>query len=524
VDRIIPYVEPIFRFCYKRLSNRYDAEDLAGEIICHILSGLNKYEIKSLNGWVWRVAHNRYARFMDARSKSQAMLACEEELFEIADYAEVDEDETEAQFEAIFRYLHTLSAKYRDIFVDYYVGELSVKSLAEKYSLPENTVKWRLNVGRQKIRDRIGEDQMDKVYRRINWDTTSCNGDMDSDRYLHTQLSRAICLAAYEKPLTVEEISLATGIPTMYVEDELPRLEYGDAISRVGDKYVTDFIIFSLKDREQVEAFSSPSVCTLADRLEAQLKKAAEKLSSEDFYGSSFGMDKLGYIAAPYLLRRRIRRVKNGRLGLAGGPYLPRKDGGYGWFIVEETVDAEEIRLDNRSGCNVAVEEDCARFYYYWINRYFDYSIYGQGTRRMAALNLSKHIVNGTIPKTALEDEDAADLIANHLISRTEDGYSLNFPCFTGEQFDRFVSLFDETDEVVDDLLAEWITGVRQSFARFVPKHLHGQINQWLGSYVYQIVGLVTEELIRRGTLAHPDANKPLTDGVFCVVGKDVNP
>ena len=59
---------------------------------------------------------------------------------------------------------------------------------------------------------------MDKVYQRINWNTGTCNGNMDSDAYLHTQISRAICLAAYEKPLTVEEISISTGIPTMYVE------------------------------------------------------------------------------------------------------------------------------------------------------------------------------------------------------------------------------------------------------------------------------------------------------------------
>lgn len=32
-DKIIPYVEPIFRFCCNRLKNRCDAEDLSGEIL-----------------------------------------------------------------------------------------------------------------------------------------------------------------------------------------------------------------------------------------------------------------------------------------------------------------------------------------------------------------------------------------------------------------------------------------------------------------------------------------------------------
>lgn len=207
-NKILPYIEPIFRFCCRRVSNRYDAEDLAGEIICHILDGMNKYQIESFDAWVWRVAHNRYARFIDHRNKNQIVLLGDAELFDIADYACVDEDDTQEQYETVFRCLHTLASEYKNIFVDHYVGELSVRSLAEKYSLPETTIKWRLNVGRQRIRDRIGEDKMNKVYQRINWNTKSSNGNMNTDAYLHTQIARAICLAAYEKPLTVEEISI----------------------------------------------------------------------------------------------------------------------------------------------------------------------------------------------------------------------------------------------------------------------------------------------------------------------------
>ena len=220
-NKIIPYIEPIFRFCYKRLSNRYDAEDLASEIICHILEGMNKYQIESLDAWVWRIAHNRYARFIDNRNKNQIVLSCEDELFDIADYSDVDEDNTQEQYETVFRYLHTLSSEYKNIFVDYYIGELPIRSLAKKYSLPETTIKWRLNVGRQKIRDRIGENKMDKVYQRINWNTGTCNGNMDSDAYLHTQISRAICLAAYEKPLTVEEISIISFCHFFYLTFDL---------------------------------------------------------------------------------------------------------------------------------------------------------------------------------------------------------------------------------------------------------------------------------------------------------------
>ena len=94
----------------------------------------------------------------------------------------------------------------------------------------------------------------------------------------------------------------------------------------------------------------------------------------------------------------------------------------------------------------------------------------------------------------------------------------------TKEQFEEFVSLFDMNDEKLNDLLAEWIVTVRRNFETFVPKHLHSQINQWVSGYLHQIIGYVIDELIVRGVLNKPDSEKPLTDGVFSVEGKYINP
>lgn len=530
-NKIIPYIEPIFRFCCKRMSNRYDAEELASEIICHILDGVNKYQIKSFDAWVWRIAYNRYARFIDNRNKNQFILSCEDELFDIADYSDVDEVSTEEQYETVFRYLHTLSSEYKNIFVDYYIGEFSIRSLAKKYSIPETTIKWRLNVGRQKIRDRIGEDKMDKVYKRINWNTTACNGNMDPDAYLHTQIARAICLAAYEKPLTVEEISISTGIPTMYIEDELPRLEYGDAICKVGNKYVTNFIIFRLQDRKQSEDVSVSVVNIIADQMETILSDAEDKVRESKFYGNDFGIDRLGYIIVPYLLRRKIRDLKNNRLELQNGPYPPRKDGGYGWFIVEETADASEWASEYNTGCNSAIYDDennsgkISHAYYFWIAKYFNKDIYSnRGIRWLSQNGIIEASSAGVLPGNLLSSEDILYLIASNLVVKSGNDFYFNFPCFTEEQFGEFASLFNWNDEKINDTLTQWIVTVRKNFESFVPKHLHDQINQWVNGYLYRIIGYVIDELIRRGVLRKPDSEKSLTDGVFYVEGKYINP
>ena len=515
-NKILPYIEPIFRFCCKRLANRCDAEDLASEIVCHVLDGMKKYQIQSMDAWVWRVAHNRYARFIDRRAKNQSMLIDGESLCDLADYTQVDEEMTRQQYESVFRYLHTLSAGYRNIFVDYYIGELSVKVLAEKYALPETTIKWRLNVGRQKIKERIGESKMDRVYQRINWNTGTCNGNFDPDRYLHSQVARAICLAAYETPLTVEEISLRTGIPTMYIEDELPRLEYGDAVCKVGSKYATNFVIFRLQDREKTKGVLGATVRQIADSITQALNKAEENLGEFDFYGRDFGMERLGYIAVPYMLRRAVKNIKP----IETGPFPPRKDGGYGWYVVEETRDSEEGMDAHSAGCNIAWKHNRDCIYYYWIWQYFHNDIYNNiGTRWMCANEILPNTNTGLIEAQRLEEDDAAQLVKNGLIAKAENGYKSNFACFTYEQFRQFAALFSSQDRQISELLTEWVLGVRKNFESFVPARLYSQINQWVRGYVQQITGYVIEELISGGVLRAPDPDKPLTDGVFYVEG-----
>lgn len=537
-NKIIPYIEPIFRFCYKRLYSRYDAEDLASEIICHVLEGMNKYQIGSLDAWVWRIVHNRYARFVDDRNKKSIVLSCEDELFEIADYTDIDEESTEQQYETVFRYLHTLSSEFRNIFVDYYIGELSIRSLSQKYSLPETTIKWRLNAGRQKIRDRIGENRMDKVYKRINWNTTSCNGSMDSDKYLYSQIARSICEAVYENPLTVEEISLRTGIPTLYIEDELPRLEYGDAVREIGNKYATDFIIMHLKDRPVLHKDYQKLSDMLSNHMEQFLAQIKDDVQKIGFIGCDRDISKLGYIIVPLALRLLIWEIKKDTVKLSIPPYPPRKDGGYGWFIVDEVENQEfenTFMEDPYSTGNngFAVEgSNPGWFYYYWIRRYFSQEVNSkQGLRILAEKNIVNIENAGEVDTDQLCQEEIAVLIANGLIRRDNRRYVCDFPLFTNEQFCVLKELTEIKDPEIDKTISAFIENIfetiRLNMYSKVPKRLESQIDQRIScdmnDHLNYITGYVMEKLISRGVLHKPDSENPVTDGVFYVEGEYIS-
>ena len=434
----------------------------------------HKYEIASPEAWVWRIAHNRYARYVRRRKEALAHTVDYEqwEGFEPEDGGDfVSELISRDEYEWIFRALHTLSCDYRRLTIDYYLGGEPVKSLAAKYSLSETAVKWRMNVSREKIRER--KDNMNRIYNRINWNTRCCNGSFDPGAYLNSQLSRAICLAAYERPLTAEEISVATGIPALYIEDELPRLEYGDAIARVGSKWAADFIILRRSDRSELMHILKPYIGGIADHFERLLESEGGKAAKLGFYGAGSGMERLGYIAVPHAMRAAIGRAMS-LAGLNRGEYPPRRDGGYGWYIVSETEDEYE-RTAHSTGCN-AVGGSRMTLYYYHIGKYFDDCLY-QGIRELAKADIVSRCADGRIADGLIGEDALARYVGSRLVVRDGGEFRLGFPVFTARQFENFTRLFDGGTEL-EPIFAELLPDLRAKFARFVPARLDAQINQ----------------------------------------------
>ncbi|MBQ4575024.1 MAG: RNA polymerase sigma factor [Clostridia bacterium] len=515
-NEILRFVDPLLRFCIKRTSNRTDAEDLASDILLCVLEGMGKYEIASLDAWIWRIAHNRYARFINARSK-QKEISSERDLFALDEEGMLIEEKDNCRdYQPVFEALHKLGETYRNVMIDHYIYDLSVADIAAKYQIGESAVKWRLSTGRAKIREQVEEREgdltMERIYRKLNWDTETCNGCRDS-KYLHSQIARAICEAAYEVPLTIEEISRATGIPALYIEDELPRLEYGEAVVKQGNKYAADFIILRKDDRKLLEQNFAPMISETSDVIERIFNENAAAAEAIGFYGCEGGMRKLAYILLPMLLRARIGYLKNERLGLANGPYPVRKDGGYGWFIVQENEDESGKMPDYDAGCN-AYKTENGNIYCYWQNAWIDRLPFN-GLRIFE--RSGRHVnPDGSIPEGVFSKEELADLISYGLVIKNDEGYTAAFPCFTKESFLKMKAIALAVNEKMDDTLAALILKIRRGFDEFVPKRLDSQINQWVSCFCHKLVAYVIEELVRRGVIDETDG----IDGIFFVEGE----
>jgi RNA polymerase sigma-70 factor (ECF subfamily) len=61
------YVDPIYRYCLRRIGDRDDAEDATSKVFFQALSALPRYESRSFRSWLFTIAHNVVADLYRAR-------------------------------------------------------------------------------------------------------------------------------------------------------------------------------------------------------------------------------------------------------------------------------------------------------------------------------------------------------------------------------------------------------------------------------------------------------------------------
>ncbi len=478
------YAPKVFGYCIKRLSNIEDAKDLTQEILLEVFVGMRRGNIQNIDAWVWKVAHNRYARFIAAPRPVFAQL---EENLPAAGLPQPNE-----QIAAVFRAVHSLAASHRDILVDCYIHRLPYEQIASKYGLPVNTVKTRLFYGKQKLKERwhIHMEQQ-KIYGSVRW-FISGNGDVDPHKYLARQIARAIVTACYQKGLEVEELSLATGLPCLYIEDELPMLLQGEILKKQGEKYRGNIIVFSQTLSKSIETLLLQHSQALAEDTALILRQFDSPLRQVGFHGSIWPMERLGWVLIPMLLRRACEDARQLHGKAARGAFPLRKDGGKGWIFVNEAPDEAHRYF---SGCN-GYWRDAAQLTYYWSSKYNN-----------EALNHYLYRLED-VPRLdeagALDAELLAQGIRLHVIEKTADGFAWNIPVFTSDQRMQLDSLLPEMAASLARQILPLVQSIYALMVEDIPKHLQDQLGGVFGAELNAIIAMVCECLEPQNLLAPP--------------------
>lgn len=250
-------IDFLMSMAMQKCGNVSEAEDLTQETLLAALVAMSSgKEIENLQGWLITVLNRRFYDRM--RKKYRQPFISMDSGWDIP----VEDDAEERisageEAESVRREVAYLGKCYRDVVVRHYMDGESVAEIAAAMNLPEGTVKRRLYTGRNQIRK--GLDDMEN-YTRMSYQPVTltvhnsglCGMNGEPGTLVYNDLvAQNLLWLAYEKPLTMEELSRAIGIPAAYAEPVIARLARGELLKQVGNRYYTDFIISTVEERER---------------------------------------------------------------------------------------------------------------------------------------------------------------------------------------------------------------------------------------------------------------------------------
>ncbi len=288
----IEYVKKIFGFALSRMTNITKAEDLASRITMEVYSAFLKEEnIKNVDGYIYRIAQNVYARLIDENSRFVNLSIDEMDM--PADSNFTDNIIKHEDYKAIRREVTYLSKTQREIVIMHYYDRLKLKEIAEKINLPLGTVKWHLYEAKNNMKE--GFNKMRTVgnlgLQPISLTSMGHSGKPgkmgDTNDFLKKRLTQNVAYAAYHMPKTINQIAEELGVSPLFIEDEVSYLEEYGFIDKVEEnKYLTNIYISepTKEIREREHALYSKCAKVVCDKYVPLLFDAMASYNIKEIY------------------------------------------------------------------------------------------------------------------------------------------------------------------------------------------------------------------------------------------------
>lgn len=242
-------LKTLYAWALSRVSNKEDAEDLAGDVMVAVIENAHTLRCDdAFFGWFWQIARNTYANFLRNRTK---YTSCQiEAIPEPSDSHTPETITVQKESESIlYREIAILAQNHRNCSVDYYFNGLSVREIGEKYSLTPENVKYYLFKTRKILKEGIAMERQfgEKSFNPAPFSFHAFYSGRITKEYLDLfskrKLPGQILSASYYTPMSISELCLELGVPTVYLEDEIKVLCDYQLLKQTGDKYQTQIIL-----------------------------------------------------------------------------------------------------------------------------------------------------------------------------------------------------------------------------------------------------------------------------------------
>lgn len=253
---IIKYQPKVLGFAMSKVRNISDAEELASNIIFELYKSFLKSEnIVNIDGYVYRIASNVYAKYVDneVRNKHIDILQVVCPMNE-SGYESLEDEEV---YNNLRKQISRLSNRQRAITYMKYYKDMSVTDIANQLGISVGTVKWHLSDIRNGLKEEIkmvksNNLSVNPIYFNDMGHSGTPGKTGDTMDMFDSRLKQNIAWSCYYESKTMTDIAKDLEVPVAYIEGELKKLVEWGYIDQVDNsknpKYLTN--MFITDDRE----------------------------------------------------------------------------------------------------------------------------------------------------------------------------------------------------------------------------------------------------------------------------------
>jgi len=462
-------LQKLFYFSLKKTGNPHEAEELVQETALEIIKMLySGYKPDNFNAWMWTVIKKRYARWC----KNKNLRLSKFEIDDIYDCAEIASDECtldnilhNEDIELLRRELSLMTKDYRNIIVSYYFDNKKVKAISKITGVPEGTVKRKLHEARKNIKEGMemartkGQRSYapEEIYISYYVNNSPEKYPLGRPWSLMKRLSaKNIALEAYINPSTVEELSLALGIATPYIEDDLTVLLENEVIIKHADgRLETNFIIFNAETQKRALEIMEDTGKRISPLICKTIEKNMEKIRGIGFTNHDMPKEFLYWCLLHITLKKLLSKLYDEKN--VGISLTKRYDGGE-WDIIAYEKWEQPVSYGS-STHNTGHNELAFSHYKLDIDDlYVNDSDYAMSQNELL---LFADIIKNNRTKSSLNNSEMQifnNLVKNHVVRISCDEIQVCYPVFNESGKREFSTYHEIIKEIYDGEVYDTLT------------------------------------------------------------------
>jgi len=464
-EKIAEVSKTIFSYCMAKTPTREEAEDLSQDILFELLeSAENIRDDSAFYAFMWGVAGNVYKQWYRKKLKNNTC--------GLTDNIPAEDDFIEDNGSDIYllrRELALLSEKYRKATILYYIHGRSCSEISSALAISENMAKYLLFKSRKILKEGMS---MERNLGELSYNPKtlipmySGQGPNQFWKFMQSKIKQNIVSACYNDALTVQQISLETGIPLPYLDDEIKKLEDKQIIIKEGKHYKANVIVITSDCADEIERAVTKYHEQIADKIEAFITETISEYKSIGFIGSDFSENTLRWQLASILFMA-IQEVGYNEINV---PKTGWGEPAYLWLLEKWN----EKHIFNYSHVN-SKHGDKLYFFDYWKGGKGDHhDFYGNDRYIDIFCDLCRE------ERKVFSEYDLeaiAEMIKKGYVIKENEKYRATVPIYTFDQYNAVVNM---VQTFISKELLPIVQELDQSAAKILsahtPKHLQNQV------------------------------------------------